>query len=515
MDRSPPSAIWLAIASVLVFSVAIVLRVPSCYESFWIDELHSAWAVWDSLSDVTPRAALGHQSPFYFVGLWFWKQAVGESELALRFSSVLALALSSVVLTVGIARWGRSVWAGMAAGMVLAAESNAIFFGTELRPYALVVLFGSVALVMFLHLLGQRTRHDNRAGWFTMNAAVLLAVLFQPTAIGLLLLPAALMLVWLVRDPRKALRFNLSDGFILLGASAVAFALWKLTLNETWQQRFTWSAFASATSPRQILEIWDWSWLWALPLGIVTTAVIVAVSTKRFPETRVSLSGSLVLATLAIVMTSTYWFVSWMGWFPVWHRRYFIAVLPIFAALGGASITTVQSAFGERRRLHIVVAVVTVLFVLALPYAQGTLQRLPHYPVAYAVRGEDWRSAMEWVRSNSRPNDLIYLDAGLIENKTLLSRTVTIGVTRSLTPAESDYLTYAGRGPYELGRKAIPIDAGGALLFTTGSASRRVFLILRQPASKVQGSLHYGSHVYGFGNVSVVVQTSALDRLIL
>ena len=94
MIRPSTSIFGIGTASLAVFCTAIILRVPSCYESFWIDELHSAWVVWDSLGDVTPRAKLGHQSPFYFVGLWFWKQIVGGGEVALRLSSILAVALS-------------------------------------------------------------------------------------------------------------------------------------------------------------------------------------------------------------------------------------------------------------------------------------------------------------------------------------------------------------------------------------------------------------------------------------
>ena len=62
MER--PSARSIVTASIVVFAVALLLRIPSCYESFWVDELHSAWCVWDNLADVPARAEIGHQSPF-------------------------------------------------------------------------------------------------------------------------------------------------------------------------------------------------------------------------------------------------------------------------------------------------------------------------------------------------------------------------------------------------------------------------------------------------------------------
>ena len=120
--------------------IAIAIRVPSCYESFWLDELHSAWCVWDSFGEVFPRADIGHQTPFYFAGLWVWKQLVGTSEVALRFSSVMAVAASCAVLVWGVSRWSKSVAAGTATGLVMALETNSLFFGTELTGLSDTVL---------------------------------------------------------------------------------------------------------------------------------------------------------------------------------------------------------------------------------------------------------------------------------------------------------------------------------------------------------------------------------------
>jgi mannosyltransferase len=515
MERSTARAIGIAVASLVVFAVAVTLRVPSCYESFWIDELHTSWVVWDSLSDVSPRANLGHQSPFYFAGLWFWKQLVGESEVALRLSSVLALSLSCAILTVGVARWSGSLLAGIVAGMLVATETNSLFFGTELRPYATVVLFASVAFVLFLDLAISRSRHEHRWNWLGMNAAILLAILCQPTAVGLLLLPATLLIGWLIRDPSKVLRFNLSDAFIVLGGSAVGFALWNVTLNQTWTQRDAWKSFAAATHWQQMWQIWDWSSLWVLPLVVTATAIATAVWSRRLPEVRRPSTLAIWMACIAFVMTATYWWVSWMNWVPVWHRRYFIAVVPAFACLSGLSVAALQAGLGSHRQRQLLSIVTAGILMVLVPYQQGTIQQLPNYPVALAKRGEDWRGALQWVRSNARSNDLIYLDAGLIENRTWLNRTLPVSSVVNLDQAHLDYLTFAGRGPYSLDRNAIPIDAGGSLLFLTGNPSRRVFVILRRPASQIAKSIPFRSNLYRFGHVTVIVQASTTDQMML
>ena len=112
MDRQPPRAFFTLLASIAVFTIAVLLRLPSCYESFWLDELHSAWIVADDVGSVYQRSVLGHQSPFYYFQLWIWKQVVGNSEVMLRLNSVLLVAGGCSVIAYGIIRWTNSLLAG-------------------------------------------------------------------------------------------------------------------------------------------------------------------------------------------------------------------------------------------------------------------------------------------------------------------------------------------------------------------------------------------------------------------
>ncbi len=47
-------------------------------ESFWIDELHSTWAVSGLWNEVAERSILGNQSPFYFLLLKGWYSVWGS-----------------------------------------------------------------------------------------------------------------------------------------------------------------------------------------------------------------------------------------------------------------------------------------------------------------------------------------------------------------------------------------------------------------------------------------------------
>ncbi len=523
MEDPAPSRRSIIFGSIVVAWLAIAMRLPSCYESLWLDELHSAWCVWGSLGDVLSRAKMGHQSPFYFIGLWFWRQIAGNSELALRLSSVLAVAASSVVLTVGVARWTKSVWAGVAAGLVIALESNAIFFGTELRPFAFVILFASIAVACFLRLAATNSRHEHRDYWSAMIIAILLAALSQPTSIGVLAgLPVVLSCVWLVRDSRRLVKVTRLDISLCLMAAAVGLFLWRMTLDDTWRQRSNWAAFAQVTQVREIWEIWEWTWLLMIPIGFAFISTVIAKLRKKVSFDRDVLLTTLLLALLAILETSLYWVVSRADWVPIWHRRYFIAVLPILACVAGGSIGVVQSVLRPHRAANVIGVVTATVLVIGLIHRQGTLQRLPEYPVALAARGEDWRAANAWVRSNARASDLIYLDAGLVEaNAWLIAESPSGGQP---TAEQLDYLVFAANGPYGIDQIVAPTTLNFPLPVNqspsessgvVGSriAASRVIVITRRPANQVNRFRQFdGAKILSFGNVSVLLQPSLPDR---
>jgi hypothetical protein len=536
MKDSAPSRRSIMLGSIGVFAIAIILRVPSCYESLWLDELHSAWCVWGSLGEVFPRAQIGNQSPLYFIGLWFWGQIVGDSEIGLRLSSVLALAASSVVLTVGVARWTKSFAAGVTAGLVIAVESNAIFFGTELRPYAFVILFASIALACFLQLAATESRHQHSRYWSAMIIAFLLAALSQPTSIGVLAcLPLILCCVWLLRDSRQLLKVTLLDILLGMMVAAVGFALWRITLGETWRQRTNWATFAEATRVRQIGEVWDWMWLLVIPLSVVLVSAVIATLRKTFSSNREVFGTTLLLGLIAVLATSLYWGVSRANLAPVWHRRYFIAVLPILACVVGGSVGVLESVLRPLRATSAIALVTATVLAIGLAHKQGTLQQLPNYPVALAIRGEDWRAANAWVRSNAEATDLIFLDAGLVEAHAWLDSgsglvkhgdniTVMSPPAREPTSQQLDYLVFAVNGPYDIGASVLPTTLGSRLrpyelpsdwssVPQKNNAANRVIVITRRPANRVNPSFRSaGSKVLGFGNVSVIVRPSNLGR---
>ena len=143
----------VVLVAVSLFVISFLLRWPSCGASFWLDELHTTWCTFGPLGQVSERSAIGNQQPMYFTALWFWQRIPPTAlinfygiEAWLRLTSVLACsaAASAVYVTVRFAM--NSHVGGIAAGMALALDSSSLFYGTELRPYACVILCSALAV---------------------------------------------------------------------------------------------------------------------------------------------------------------------------------------------------------------------------------------------------------------------------------------------------------------------------------------------------------------------------------
>lgn len=527
MERSAPSSRGLLVAALIVFIVAVSARLSSCYESLWVDELHSAWCVWDSLGDVAPRASIGHQSPFYFYGLWFWRCLVGDGELALRMSSVLAVAAAASVTTFSVSRWTRSCVAGVVAGLVIALEGNSLFFGTELRPYSLVILFMAIATACFVRLLDVGSRHDDRWAWLGLGTATLLMALCHPTSLGVAAwLAVALLVRWSVTDRSGLFKFNLIDLCLLVGCVAVGLTLWNTILADTWQQRGSWRSFAQATRIDQLWGIWDWTYLLVLPLLLS----IIAVLLGRENRDRKNALGTVAsFALLCIVSTTVFWIASKADWVHLWHRRYLVAVLPMFACVVGGSLSMerVPSAMAKWLR-----PVAGCALLLALLFSQGLLASLDRYPPVFVRRGEDWRGAIEFLRSEARLGDELRLDAGLIESRTWVKHRG--GAPYPMSDQEA-YLLFPVSGPYRVGtekeygryhQKFFPDDADWSMLrglefhrvisqhlgepVARNELRKRYLLLTRRWANRVELPVLEGfdieaATIRSFGGVSIIV----------
>ena len=438
-DRHRPTLLW----AMFVFALAFFIRLPSCYESFWVDELHTAWAIWSDFGDVSERAAQGNQTPLYFRLMWIWKACVGPSEVALRVSSVFAVALGCALLVLGVKQSTGRLAAGVLAGTILAIESNSLFFGTEFRPYAMVMLLSVIATWAAVALVDLRSRESEaklQSGnqRLILVTAVCLAVLIHPTSVVTLgLLPLVVFLLTSF-SRRQRFRLQISDFISLILVAAVLFSLADSSLSHSWEHRSQWRAFGKAVTWKQLWIIWPW-----LLMLIPMVGLVLALTRKPMRDVAVAIAIPLVVGVAATVI---FFVASYYDWVPLWHRRYMVAVLPMLAWSSGASVTLVPK-FG---RFDFGGVCVTAGLLAFLFWQQGSWLQFQRTSTWIEPRGEDWRGAADWIRQNRNESELVGVDAGLIESNTWLTKVYGGSMEMVIDPVENRYLSYAVSGPYRL-----------------------------------------------------------------
>ncbi len=504
MDRQPPRAWFTLLISLSVFTIAVFLRLPSCYESLWLDELHSAWIIADGVGSVYQRAVIGHQSPCYYLQLWAWKQVLGDSELILRLNSVLWVASGCSVITYGITRWTSSLLAGLVSGLILAVEENSLFFGTELRPFALVILCSSFAIILFLKLLSSESRHQRPHAWFFLIVTILFSTICQPTSLGVLAwLPLGLCAIWLNRSPGEFRRITWLDAALILITLLAILMLWQMTLGQSWAEKSMWGSFATATHWQQICTIWDWPSLLLIPLILLLLIPIIDSRKQSHLPHSPSLIGLIFLATLPLLATTVYWCLSSFEVVPIWHRRYFIAVLPVLACFGGSCIGYAQIKIAGTKKPTLAGLALAITILFCLEVQQRTWRRLQLSPVALVVRGEDWRTAIEWLQRESEPESLVLLDSGLIEGQSW----ITPQLFESENTAKLEYLCFPLHGPYPLDREVIPVGPTFQPVIPLADGNRPTYILTRNTIgiARLRAATE---EVMGFGRVAIVLPTN-------
>ena len=171
----------------MAFLATLLRAVPLGRESLDDDE---TWS-WNALSQPFPammqtvREDKTHP-PLYYLLLKPYGLAAGMSEGALRAPSVVAGAATSGIVTIAAAALAGSTPAGLVAGAIMASLDKQVYFGQQLRSYALYTLLVLCILCSVAILLRDP---DDRRRWVALGAVALLAT--QTHYLALLYLAAA------------------------------------------------------------------------------------------------------------------------------------------------------------------------------------------------------------------------------------------------------------------------------------------------------------------------------------
>ena len=231
---------WLEVFTVgLAVAVAagIVLRFWT-RSALWLDEALTVDIAKLPLHDL--RAALRRDGapPLYYVLLHFWMKPFGASDLAVRSLSGVLSVLTLPVAWFAARRFaGRSVtWVVLA---LLASAPFAIFYATEARMYALVMLLTACGVLALLRALAA-PRPGNLVALAGVTAALLYTQYWSLYLVGTLVLA----LLWQQRRraaPEVRSRARWTLGAVAVGC--VAFVPWVPTF--VFQSRHTGTPWAA------------------------------------------------------------------------------------------------------------------------------------------------------------------------------------------------------------------------------------------------------------------------------
>jgi hypothetical protein len=485
---------FAGIAGLVVFLIALALRLPSCGDSLWVDELHTAWTIRDGFGQIASRAAIGNQTPWYFWGLWFWTRLVGDQEIWLRLPSVLAVSLASGLIAAEACKTSGSRVFGVLAGSLLAVDRNSIYFGSEARVYGLVVLASTILWISVVRLISGEAESANQRKWLLgvgicVLSLVLLHITTALTVVGIL--AAVLVLV----SGRRKTKLRITLCTVLPMAAALGIS-WP-NIAAVWSRRRRWDAFGATESFEDVFAMWPWTAWLAVPLTVwvLEWAVGRLLRSEQSEQSEQSersdgrdvvpqARGVLIAWGAVVMITLVCWTTSRLEIAPIWHRRFVVAALPL-AAYGGAGV---WYAVLSKIRWHGLRWIGVAALVLGFASWQGTVSITAREPLNRVRRVENWRSAVTTIHRQRIESAPVLVAAELIESEWMEGTTTTAD--------ELEYLLYPVRGPYPLASGTQPLAnlGTGASLAAIRStwedqraAPRQLWIIARRRKASMIG----------------------------
>lgn len=207
----------VALGALVVVDVLLgVIFRFSTTSKLWLDEALGVNIAQGSPSQIVERLRNDGAPPLYYLVLHYWMKIVGSSDFAVRALSGLAatLVLGAVFL---LARrlWGLK--AGFLSLAMVAVVPYAVYFGTEARMYAIVMLESTVLLYLWVGNWAQHAKR--RTAFVCVTASALLYTHYW--ALYFLFVLALTVLAEIVRS-----RSVTSESRLKVAALVGAFVAW-------------------------------------------------------------------------------------------------------------------------------------------------------------------------------------------------------------------------------------------------------------------------------------------------
>lgn len=391
-----------------VLFVGLVMRSAQMRESLWLDELHTAWAISDSLAEVAPRARMGNNSPLYFYLPWLTTGALGNSELAIRLPSLLT-GLTLIGVVYGVAyRWtGHRSMALMAAALATL-DRNFLFYSLEARPYVLVQTLGVLHVMTFWCLI-HRPSVPLRAAWIA--GAVLLFYLHY-TAV--LLIPAELGYYIIARfGLRDRLAYRGHALMVDLTLVVLAYLPASGHLMLVASRRESWQWFVARRPFWSVLSVFPLTTYVVLPLVVAMIVGLLRRVGRRWPWLApIDYRLLLLVSCWLFVPLGIAWVSTQSDLARLLFRRYLMVV-----SVAPLLLSALIGSLCPNRAARIGVAALVVGVGL---YTVGPMPRLLRDGRWVNHGDEDWRGAVQSLNADGLHSGLpVFVSPGLIEAESL------------------------------------------------------------------------------------------------
>ncbi|MEH2358217.1 glycosyltransferase family 39 protein [Nostoc sp.] len=142
----------------VVFLIIIIISIFLRFcllqnQSLWFDEgwslaLSDSTTFQENLFQIVNREAGDKYQPLYYLVLFYWRSAFGDSEFAIRsLSALLGVGSVIAIFFTSLRVYGKThaLWSSM----ILAVSSFSVFYSQDARPYALLIFIASLQIYFF------------------------------------------------------------------------------------------------------------------------------------------------------------------------------------------------------------------------------------------------------------------------------------------------------------------------------------------------------------------------------
>ncbi|GIF24666.1 hypothetical protein Ate02nite_73960 [Paractinoplanes tereljensis] len=339
----------------------------------WRDEIAS-WSIASRNVDqiiATGRHIDGVLVPYYLF-LHYWIGWYGDSAVAMRVPSIIAMTATAAVVALLARRWWGNA-AGLLGGLLFAVMPAVSRYGQEIRGYAFATLFVALATLLLAIAL-------DRSRWWTWTGYALCVALAGLSHLLSLMVLAGHLVMVLVAVWRSG-RWR-ALWWVLAVAAGVG-AMLPLTRNGLGQQssQLNW---LDKAMPRALADVAGSLFVAPILGGAVPGLAILAL--KRGKATPAAVLWAAALLPVGLL----YAYDQLVA--PIFVSRYLMFAVPLLCALAGAGLSLL--------RLPVALVAVLALGAIGLP-AQQAMRR--------AHSSFDFESAAEVILENQAPGDgIIY-----------------------------------------------------------------------------------------------------------